>query len=577
MVAEKFEQVFGRRKDDKDPFNDLIIPIVPNIGNNDILPHNIFSAGSNTWTMTYLDIWRTFIPEEQRHQFDQGGWFSVEVIPNHLHVFSLNSLYFFDNNAAVDGCSLRSEPGYRQLEWLRIRLQYLRERNMKAMLIGHVPPARTADKQSWDETCWQKYTLWMRQYRDVIVGSFYGHMNYDHFMLQDFEDIDPALDEGYGVQTAPGKPDEEVRTESAASYFTGLRDSWSTLPQRPRSVQALDSDERTMLADQSDDARPDWEIEALVKGNKGKKGDHKKKKATTKKVRKYLNKIGGEYGERYSVSHVSPSVVPNFFPTIRVYEYNITGLDRRRGSSAFAIGPSEESASDVAASKKKKKHRKDKKKNKKRKKVRFNVPKPPSKSAPPGPAYSPQTLSLLGITQYYANLTRINNDFVNTSGKREQVETTSSDLKGQKWNEGKHKHHNGEKPKEDTGPHPTEFSFEVLYNTRGDDEYGLKDLTVRSYIELAQRIGKKVKSRKSEAEEVEEGSGAYEKEALSSQDGVSGTVPSIVAGDEKIDKEGQKKKKKHKGAKANKYWIEFLRRAFCGARNTQEIRDQFGP
>src|SRR4051812_24178600 len=75
------------------------------------------------------------------------------------------------------------------MEWLRIQLQILRDRGMKAILIGHVPPARTDSKLSWDETCWQKFTLIERQYRDMIVSSLFGHMNINHFMLHDFKDL----------------------------------------------------------------------------------------------------------------------------------------------------------------------------------------------------------------------------------------------------------------------------------------------------------------------------------------------------------------------------------------------------
>jgi endopolyphosphatase len=82
------------------------------------------------------------------------------------------------------------------MEWLRIQLQILRDRGMKAILMGHVPPARVDSKESWDETCWQKYTLWQRQFRDVIVGGLYGHMNIDHFMLQDFDQISKDAERG---------------------------------------------------------------------------------------------------------------------------------------------------------------------------------------------------------------------------------------------------------------------------------------------------------------------------------------------------------------------------------------------
>ena len=95
FMVQKFVDVFGKTDgddDDDDPSNDLSVPVIPTFGNNDILPHNIFDKGPNRWTKTYLGIWQKFIPEAQRHQFDQGGWFNVEVIPNKLVVFSLNSL-----------------------------------------------------------------------------------------------------------------------------------------------------------------------------------------------------------------------------------------------------------------------------------------------------------------------------------------------------------------------------------------------------------------------------------------------------------------------------------------------------
>jgi endopolyphosphatase len=71
----------------------LAVPVVPTIGNNDVLPHNEMRAGPNRWTRAYLDIWRKFIPRSQRPTFEQGGWFFVEVIPDRLAVFSLNTMY----------------------------------------------------------------------------------------------------------------------------------------------------------------------------------------------------------------------------------------------------------------------------------------------------------------------------------------------------------------------------------------------------------------------------------------------------------------------------------------------------
>ena len=47
MVTKMFE-TFGKHngdEEDDDPNNDYVIPVVPNLGNNDILPHNILTKG----------------------------------------------------------------------------------------------------------------------------------------------------------------------------------------------------------------------------------------------------------------------------------------------------------------------------------------------------------------------------------------------------------------------------------------------------------------------------------------------------------------------------------------------------
>ncbi|KAL8864802.1 MAG: hypothetical protein Q9174_007214, partial [Haloplaca sp. 1 TL-2023] len=379
LLVNKFVEVFGKEDNinDTDPTNDFTIPIIPNFGNNDILPHNIFSKGPNRWTKTFTDVWRAFIPEEQRHGFERGGWFFVEVIPNKLAVFSLNTLYFFDNNAAVNGCAQKSEPGYEHFEWLRIQLQFIRERGMKAILSGHVPPARTESKQSWDETCWQKYTYYVQQYRDVIIGGLYGHMNIDHFMLQDSRQVDMKVISGEVKPTKKPRKSQRLSIRSSADYLTELRYGWSNLPDKVEMEKMAAHDDMRLSPEGK-------------RKNKNRQSKHDKS----------LDEIGGYWGERYSATFVGASVVPNYFPAMRVYEYNTTGMGHK--SSKTSVLDRDLASAGLEESK----HKKHKKKG----------PKPPSKSQPPGPAYSPQTLSLLSYTQYFANLTRINAAFASPHG-----------------------------------------------------------------------------------------------------------------------------------------------------------------
>lgn len=585
LMVDKVLEVFGKpdNDDDDDPTNDLIIPVVPTFGNNDILPHNIFEKGPNKWTRQYLSLWRKFIPEEQRHQFEQGGWFYVEVIPNNLAVFSLNSLYFFDSNSAVDGCAAKSEPGYRQMEWMRIQLQFIRDRGMKAIIIGHVPPARTENKHSWDESCWQKYALWMQLYRDVIVGSMYGHMNLDHFMLQDFEDISKDVKRGYETTLRTRKNSIHINDETllepmaSGNYLLDLRADWSTLPQPPSKKSSSDA-----MIETSDDARPYWEIEPLLIDHSHNLGGKKKHKGD-KKPKDYWEEIGGKFAERFSVSFASPSVVPNYFPSLRLYTFNATGLDiktlhvQRLANAARLpelimeeVEDSEDwetdNENDVDVSGKKKKKKKNH-----NKKQRFTIPKGPSDTAPPGPAYSPQSLSLLGLTQYYANLTQINNDY-DALG----VFEVNDDLEQQKWKEGKHKKHNGVPHDKDHTPHPKKFKYEVLYDTHDDKVYNMTDLTMPSFLDLARRIGHSSKSKGLDLEL------AVGENAQGEVDEDEAHVTELADEDEtyeeleKKKKKGKKGKKKKHHNKRNKAWVAFVRRAFVGTISDEEVEEAYG-
>lgn len=549
MMADKFIDTFSSKK------GRLDVPVVPTWGNNDFLPHNIFFPGPNKWLRKYSEIWKRFIPEEQRHSFEFGGWFFVEVIPNQLAVFSLNTMYFFDRNAGTDGCANPSEPGFKHMEWLSVQLQIMRDRGMKAILIGHVPPARTDKKQNWDETCWQKYTLWLQQYRDVVTGSVYGHMNIDHFLLQDTEDINIALQGGSNVK---GLIEDDISIASKQDYLLDLRKGWSDIP--GSALKSLAAEEA-----EGDD---------MDASGKKKKKKHKKKK------NKY-EKIGGKHAERYVLSLVSPSIVPNYFPTLRVIEYNITGLEESNvwlDSFHASNEPSPtdvdvwdetkeealaEAKTDLEAEKKKKKKKKHKKP-KKPKDPHLVVPKDPPKGSTPGPAYFPQPMTFTGYTQYFANLTYINNDL-------------TEDVKGNKWRDGDYA---DEEPNHKK-PQPREFAYEVEYNTFDDKFYKLKDMTVMEYVKLAYRLGQKNVKGKAwdaevdvdESEDEDENANLELRDEEEFDDDLETDASEDDSTSQDVDAEGKKgkKHKKKKKKSKNKAWMQFLDRAFVGTVPKEEL------
>lgn len=613
FVVDKFVETFGKTDNihDPDPTNDFVIPIIPTFGNNDILPHNIFEPGPNKWTKKYIDIWQKFVPEDQYHSFERGGWFFTEVIPNKLAVFSLNTLYFFDSNSAVDGCDEHTEPGYEHMEWLRIQLQFLRQRGMKAILTGHVPPARTENKQMWDESCYQKYTLWLRQYRDVIVGSLYGHMNIDHFMFQDVRDLTYKFkirgidDEGLrpSSNVLNPAPKHDFNAKAKATYLLDLRESWSSLPTPPKGISYALTDDKASSMDTAKKSRSQRERE------------------------KFLREIGGKWGERFSLSLVSPSVVPNYFPTLRIVEYNVSGLEHDHPAIGSPQGkPAEESdllfsleseyhqnqayttkpklelrsESDLESTiqsetkleedvqppntNKKKKHKK-KKKNKKPK-PNFRIPNPPSSTSPPGPAYSPQTFSLLSWTQLYANLTQIHEKMAASTIGDEVLADTSTSSSSSTITKPKGKKH---------------FTYKIEYKTNNDSTYRMHDLTLRSWLDIAERMGRaqlhhspigidtNTETELDTNTEIEietytptdSNTSSLESNDTDEDNATDSIHTSNINNGDDLDPD-KNKKKKHKKHKSkgklsdNRLWHMFIKRAYVHAKPDSELEQDFG-
>lgn len=537
-AVEKMLEVFGGPVRSEDKYVSTIIPIIPTIGNNDIFPHNIMFPGPSALTKEYVELWKHFIPEDQYHVFHKGGYFWQQVVPavgvdvgmgtkGGLAVFSLNTMYFFDSNTAVDGCDIESEPGYEQMEWLKVQLELMREREMKAILIGHVPPAWTSAKRSWDETCWKKYVKWSKQFRDVIVGHLYGHMNLDHFMLLDTvnENHDKKKKGKKGEKGKRGKyktsnthafsklrdvaiclqleefdpeVDPKMTIESAGTYLHSLRESFDEIP-APKSESSSGFDE--------------------------------------------AGQLGGKWAERYAVTLVSPSIVPNYFPTLRVIEYNISGLVDSEGFPRKQVGLGENlSEKEMVFGMKHDMKQQDK-----------IEPNGPSITTPPGPAYSAQPYTFISYTQYFLNLTKYNAILKENSNPHNELKR---DLESK------------------IAIPTSNVEFEVEYDTKTDKMYRLDDLTVRSFVKLARRIAdaphnepKRGKRNHKKNSEIVDMLQDQEETFL---------ADSIDFGDDSdFDREKKKKKsKKHQ----KRVWHEFVARAFVGTLEKKELEkfDQRG-
>ncbi|KGB78065.1 endopolyphosphatase [Cryptococcus deuterogattii R265] len=263
MIVDRMLDTFGRD-----------MPIVPSIGNNDIYPHNVLAAGPNRITEEFLLIWKHFIPSEAGHVFERGAYFSVEVIPDRLAVISLNTLFWYDSNTLVDGCRDHSkDPGALEMDWLEVQLDNFRQRGMQVWLTGHVPPHMS----HYYDNCYLRYGDLALRYQDTIVGHLFGHMNIDHFFFIDVDELEatssfsnttsrdlPLLNGAHLPKPGPGKYTTMGRS-SAQTLEEELRKDFGEMP-GPGILKLKD----------------------------------------------------------YAVMNVAPSVIPTYYPGIRVFSYNIS-------------------------------------------------------------------------------------------------------------------------------------------------------------------------------------------------------------------------------------------------------------
>ncbi|KAF9055285.1 hypothetical protein BDZ89DRAFT_13863 [Hymenopellis radicata] len=207
-VAKKMDKIFASKG----------IPVVPSLGNNDLWPHNIMTAGPNAVTNEFSSIWKQFIPFPYHQVFQRGAYYSTEVIPGSVAAISLNTMYFYDSNKAVGGCNSRegNDPGNLQFDWLEVQLKTYRSRNMLVWLTGHVPPS----PGNYYPECYVRYVELSLRFQDIILGHLYGHMNADHFFF--VEAVDLLLDVDQGKKIRMGTSDEEDLCDALLNDFGAL-------------------------------------------------------------------------------------------------------------------------------------------------------------------------------------------------------------------------------------------------------------------------------------------------------------------------------------------------------------------
>ncbi|KAI8089850.1 Metallo-dependent phosphatase-like protein [Halteromyces radiatus] len=339
------------------------IPLVPSIGNNDVHPHNYIGGDDDHGILSfYSQLWHNWIPQDQQATFQAGGYFAVDV-GRHLRIISLNTMYFYSKNDAVRGCH---KPGlaHKHMEWFEQQLVKARSESVKVYVMGHVPPS----PRDYRRSCFEDYTRISAAFPDVLKGHFYGHLNMDHFLLFD------------GRETQMMSSSTNISSSFLDRLTEYESDDDDDLP-------VVDNgDDQDICINRNINAYVDW-------------------------LRDMYSSIDPpEQGEQAPVFtplvaiQVSPSVLPVYLPSFRIYRYEINDNDNDHviHSGQMMNNNEEENGS----------------------------------AQPHG--------TLLGYQQYYANIT--------------------------KWEED---NHNNRMPLE----------YQLEYDTY--EAYGLTDLTVESYYQLA--------------------------------------------------------------------------------------------
>ncbi|KAI8975532.1 Metallo-dependent phosphatase-like protein [Mycotypha africana] len=338
------------------------IPVIPSFGNNDVYPHNQIGGSDVDGDLLYFfeRLWRPLIPIRQRTTFKEGGGYYIVKVAPRLNVITLNSMYFYYKNKAVNNCVHIDSPASGQLRWFESQLEKARQLNEKVYVIGHIPPS----PRDYKNTCLEEYKRVAAIYSDVIQGHFFAHLNMDHFLLFDGRD--------------------NIKSSSPFSQ------------QKP--LEEMDDDDKPRIEDEDE-------------------GEHDIH--TTRNVMRYmdwlksmyqaLEPLDGEIATPHEghpplfVIQIAPSVIPVYSPSFRIYRYALQSSDSLSKNTS---------------------------QNRTHKKDEGIISRP----------YG----TLLGFSQYYANLT--------------------------KWN-------NPDMAEEEN------LQYELEYDTK--EAYNMEDLTVTSYYELA--------------------------------------------------------------------------------------------
>lgn len=286
------------------PEHPRVIPVVPVIGNNDVQPHNFIDLNDDVLYF-FERLWDHWIPNSQRKNFLEGGYFAVDVAPG-LRVLSINTMFFLKKNPLAKTCTKKSSSGHAHMKWYKSELKRARTENYKVYVIGHVPPS----PNDFFKGCLSEYMSVTASYPDIVYGHFYGHLNMDHFLLYDRreEELRARMESDDLVSTTEEGEIDLPYLEDSTSHAAGQDDKVSI----QRNVLKYVS----WLKDMYDDI------------------DEFENKYPDRHNQKIIHHKKFDY-EPVVVIHVAPSVFPVYMPSVRIYRYEYRENEQERQAKEY--------------------------------------------------------------------------------------------------------------------------------------------------------------------------------------------------------------------------------------------------
>ncbi|KAJ2034947.1 Endopolyphosphatase [Coemansia sp. RSA 2337] len=293
------------------------IPIVPNVGNNDVSPHNeLPGPGHKRARSTFRQLahaWGGLVPDDQLATFHYGGYFARDLKDypqgGGLTALSVNTMYWYRANAKVGGCKAKDSPGLAQLAWIRWQIRRARERGRDLIILGHVAP----NQDNYRPSCYHGYMRTVAQIvpppgphsPPLIHAQLFGHSNVDAWAFVG-PDADWASPANNNTASDSRLWWERQVDEEEGRFGELIHGVWS----EEQSIQSETTvpDERDWALMEDDNSPP---VRPAVPGD-----------FVETLLREYERVImQTPRHPRLGVTTISPSVIPKLLPAFRVFHY----------------------------------------------------------------------------------------------------------------------------------------------------------------------------------------------------------------------------------------------------------------